>query len=174
MGIDDAELQFAVDQIVAVATARVHLVVLPHRVDEEGLHRLLLLYLDGVDGIEQVRVVEHDLGGLLGEVFADGVDEVQQSGISEILDIVHHGGARGLDVVGELTYVGRLLRAFLGYLVEEFLDLREILQFNLLDKQDVHLGHHVHGLQQVLAVVAMLLEEGIEAVMDIVLEIAVG
>ena len=76
--------------------------------------------------------------------------------------------------MGQLTYVGRLLRTVLGNLIEELLDLREILQLYLFDKQYIHLGHHVHGLQEILAVVAMFLEEGIEAVMDIVLEILVG
>lgn len=63
---------------------------------------------------------------------------------------------------------------FFGNLVEELLDLGEILQLYLLDEQDVNLGHHVHRLQEVFRIVAVLLEEGIEAVMDIVLEETVG
>jgi len=76
--------------------------------------------------------------------------------------------------MGQLTYVGGLLRAVLGNLIEEFLDLGEILELYLFDKKYIHLGHHVHGLQEVLAVVTMFLEERIETVMDIVLEILVG
>ena len=148
--------------------------VFPQRIDKEGLHGLLPVHLDGVDGVHQVGVVEHDLRGLLGEVFIDGIDEVRQSGVGEVLDVVHHRGAAGLDVVGELAHVGCFRRTVLGNHIEELLDLREILQFNLLDEQDVHLGHHVHRLQQILAVVALLLEEGIETVVDIVLEVFVG
>ena len=172
--VDNAELQFLVDEIVVVSATGVHLVVFPQRIDEEGLHSLLLVHLDGVDGVHQVGVVEHDLRGLLGEVFIDRIDEVRQSGVGEVFDVVHHRGAAGLDVVGELAHVGRLRRTVLGNHIEELLDLREIFQFDLLDEQDVHLGHHVHRLQQVLAVVALLLEEGIEAVVDIVLEVFVG
>lgn len=108
LGIDDTELELLIDDEVTVARAGVHLVILPHRIDEEGLHRLLLFHLDGVDGIHQVGVVEHDLGRLLGEILSDGIDEIQQAGIGQILDIVHHGGATGLDILSQLAHVGRL------------------------------------------------------------------
>ena len=42
----------------------------------------------------------------------------------------------------------------------------------MLDEQDIHFRHHVHRLQQVLAVVAMFIEERIETMMDVILEIA--
>ena len=172
--VDDAELQLLVDEVVVVSAPGVHLVVFPKRVDEEGLHRLLLLHLDGVDGVHEVGVVEHDLRGLLGEVLADGIDEVCQAGVGQVLDVVHDGGTAGLDVVGELAHVGCLRRTVLGNHVEELLNLREVFELDLLDEQDVYLSHHVHRLQQVLAIVALLLEEGVEAVVDVVLEVSVG
>ena len=70
IGITDAELEFSVDQIEGVVSALIDFMVFPHRVDEERLHSRLLLYVNGVDGIEQVGVVEHHLRRLLGEVFA--------------------------------------------------------------------------------------------------------
>ena len=157
-----------------VAATGVHLVVFPQRVDEEGLHGILLVDADRIDGVHQVGVVKHDLRRLLGEVLTCRVDEVQQTGIGEVLDIVHHRGATGLYVLSELAHVRRLTGTTLGNLVEELLDLREILELYLLDEQDVNLCHHVHGLQQVLAVVAVLLEEGVEAVVDVVLKVAGG
>ena len=61
VGITDAELQFSVYQEVGLTSTLVHLVVLPKRVYEEGLHSCLLLYVNGVDGIQEVGVVEHHL-----------------------------------------------------------------------------------------------------------------
>ena len=85
LGIHDTELEFLVNDETAVAVARIHLVVFPHRVDEEGLHGLLFFYLDGIDGVHEVGVVEQDLRGLLGEILSDGVDEVQQTGVQKNL-----------------------------------------------------------------------------------------
>ena len=63
------------------------------------------------------------------------------------------------------------LRTVYRHLVEQLLDLREIFQLYLLDEKYVHLRHHVHRLQQILRVVAVLLEEGVETMVNIALEI---
>jgi len=172
-GIADLEADVAVDEEDGVVDLLVDFVVFPERVDEECLHRQLPLYMDGINGIEEVGVVEHHLRRLLGEVLALGIDHVDEARICQILDVVHHGSPTRLDIGSQLTDIGSLGTA-LGQLVEELLDLGQILQFDLLDEQDVDLGHHVHRLEQVLGVVAMLLEEGIETVVDVVLEIAAG
>ena len=57
-----------------------------------------------------------------------------------------------------------------GEHVEELLELGEVLELDLLDEQDVDLDHHVHGLEEVLAEVAALEEEGVEAVVEVGLE----
>ena len=108
LGIHYPELAFLVDEEAAIARTSIYLMIFPHRVDKERLHCLLLIHLDRVDGVHQVGVVEHDLGGLLGEILSDGIDEIQQAGIGQILDIVHHGGATGLDILSQLAHVGRL------------------------------------------------------------------
>ena len=127
--------------------------------------------MDRIDSVEQVGVVKHNLGGFLGEIFANGINHVQQTSISEILDIVHDRCPRSLDILRQLRHI-RCLRTFLSQLIEELLYLCQVFQFYLLDEQDIYLGHHIHGFQQILGVVAMLLEEGVEAMMDIILEIA--
>ena len=114
--------------------------------------------------------MKHHLRGLLGERLASGVDHVDEAGIGQVFDVVHHRGAAGLNVDGQLADVGGF-RTVNGQLIEQTLDLREVFQLNLLDEQDIYLGHHVHGLQQVLRVVAVLLEERVEAMVHIVLEI---
>jgi hypothetical protein len=74
---------------------------------------------------------------------------------------------------GKLTDIRSLGTSFCQ-LIEQLLDPGEIFQFYLLNQQDIHLSHHVHRLQQVLAVIAVFLEERIEAMMDIILEISAG
>ena len=59
--VADAELQPAVYQVIRVAPVQIHLVILPQGVDEERLHSRLLHHMDGLDGIEQVGIVQHDL-----------------------------------------------------------------------------------------------------------------
>ena len=169
-GIANPEPQLVVDDVFAAMVALVDQMVLPHRVDEEGLHHVVLRRLYGIDGVHQVGVVQHHLGRLFREVLASGVDDVEQSGIGQILDVVHGRGATCPDVAGELRDVGRLV-GIDSQEVEQLLDLCQIFQLYLLDEQDVHLGHHVHGFQQVFRVVAVLEEEGIEAMMQIVLKV---
>ena len=174
LGIHYPELAFLVDEETAIARACIHFMILPHRIDKERLHCLLLIHLDRVDGVHQVGVVEHDLGGLFGEVLSGGVDKIQQSGVREVLDVVHHRGATRFDILCQFADVRGLGGSLFSNLIKEFLDFREVFQFDLFDEQNVDLGHHVHRLQQVFAVVAVLLEEGVEAMMDVILKIAVG
>ena len=47
----------------------------------------------------------------------------------------------------------------------------KILQLYLLDKEDVDLGHHVHGLQEILGEIAMFQEEWVKTMMDIVVKV---
>ena len=163
----------SVDNIIVVMSVLVHLMILPQRIHEECLHSRLLLHMNGVDGIQQIGVVEHHLRRLLGEVLAHRIDHVQQAGISQILDVIHDCSTRCLDILCQLADIG-CLRTAVCQLLEQLLNLRQVFQLNLFNEQDVYLGHHIHGLQQVLAIVALFLEERVEAVVDIVLEIAVG
>ena len=174
LGICNPEFHLAIYEVVVVTTTSIDLVVFPQHIHEKGLHRLLAVNLYGIDGVEQVGIVKHHFRRLLREILTKRINQIQQACVGEILDVVHHGSTAGLDVVSQLAHIRRLLRAVFGNLVEELLDLRQILQLYLLDKQDIHLGHHVHRLQEVLAVVAVLLEEWIESVVDIVLKIAIG
>ena len=41
----------------------------------------------------------------------------------------------------------------------------------MFDKQDIYFYHHVHGLEQIFREIAFLEEEGVEAVMEVVLKI---
>ena len=159
----------AVDSEGAEAVAHAHVMAGPEGVLEEGLVEVDGLHAVGVDGVHEVGVVHHDACGLLGEVLVGVVDHVDESRVGEVLDVVHDGGARGLDVGGELADVGRG-GAVYGEHVEELLELGEVLELDLLDEQDVDLNHHVHGLEEVLAEVAALEEEGVEAVVEVGLE----
>ena len=67
----------------------------------------------------------------------------------------------------------RGLGAFLSQLVKELLYFSKVFQFYLFDEQDVNLYHHIHRLQQILRIVALFLEERVEAVVDVILEVAV-
>ena len=168
-GIADAKTQMVVDEIAVVLVALVDEMILPQRVDEEGLHDFLRAAGDGIDGVHQVGIVHHHLRRFLGKLLSGIVDEVDQSGVGKVFDIVHHCGAAGVDLVGEFTDIG-CLRPIEGQKIEELLDLGEVFQFYLLDEQDVHFRHHVHGLEQILQEVSVFKEEGIEAMMEIILK----
>ena len=84
----NAEPQFVVDHVYGLFPVLVHLVVLPQGVDEECLHHFLRVGLDGIEREHQVGVVHHHFGRLLGERLAHGVDDVDKSGVGEILDVV--------------------------------------------------------------------------------------
>ena len=67
-----------VDAVDAVALSFVDRVVTPQGVDKESLHDGLLCNLWGIDGIEQVGIVEEHGGRLLGETLVFFVDEVDK------------------------------------------------------------------------------------------------
>ena len=142
----------------------------PKSVLEEGFHNHLLVVEVGHHGVHQVRVVKQDACGLLGEVFAWTIEHVEQTGICQVLDVVHYCCTAGLQVLSQLTDVGSSVIAC-SKQVEQLLYLCQILQVDLLDEQDVHLNHHVDCLQQVLDEACFLEEEGVVSVMQIVVEV---
>jgi len=144
----DAELVFPIDEEGHALFALAQLVVFPQIVEEEGLQHMLLFDLYGIDAVYKAGVVHHHTGGLLGEFLVLGINHVDQSRIGQILDVVHHRGTRCLYVNCQLADVGRY-RAIYSQQIEQFLYLGQILQLNLLQQQNVHLYHHVHGLQQI-------------------------
>ena len=73
-------------------------------------------------------------------------------------------------LVRQIADIRRTL-PFCGQQVEQLLDFCEVFQFDLLDEQNVHLRHHVHGLQQILREIAILQEERVEAMVDVVHEV---
>ena len=73
-------------------------------------------------------------------------------------------------LVRQIADIRRTL-PFSGQQVEQLLDFCEVFQFNLLDEQNVYFRHHVHGLQQILREIAILQEERVEAMVDIVHEV---
>ena len=164
-----SEFQTAVDDVLSFLSAVVDRVVFPEGVDEECLHDVLPVTLYGVDGVHEVGVVHHDLRRLLGKLFADGVEDVDEACVGKILDVVHDRCAACLYLLCQIAYV-RCLRSSCGEEVEQLLYLGEIFQLYLLYEQNVDLGHHVHGLEKVLFKVAVLKEEGVEAVVQILLE----
>ena len=172
-GVDDDEPETTVYLVGGVVARLVHLVVLPKGIDEEGLHHVLLLHLARIDGVHQVGVVKHHLGRLLRERLPQWVDHVDQAGVGQVFDVVHHRGTARVDVDGQLAHVGRLGPIY-GHLVEQPLDAGEVFQLYLLDEKDVYLGHHVHRLEKVLRIVATLLEKRIETMVQVVLEVFLG
>ena len=60
-GVGDAETHLVVDKITVVFVALIDEMVLPQRVDEEGLHDFLRAAGNGVDRIHQVGIVHHHL-----------------------------------------------------------------------------------------------------------------
>ena len=72
--------------------AQSHVVVSPQRILEERLIDVDLLHAVGVDGVHEVGVVHHEARGFLRELLARAVDEIDQTGIGEVFDVVHHGG----------------------------------------------------------------------------------
>ena len=110
-----------------------HLMVFPHGVDKECFHHFLFVYLQGEDGVHQIRIVQHHLGWLFGELLIVWINHVDESCVCEILDVVHHRGTAGLYPFSQLTDVGRLGSPY-SQLVEESLYLSEVLQFYLFDE----------------------------------------
>ena len=97
MSITDTELGRSIYHIEMVFSALVYFVIFPHGIDEECLHDFLLVYLQREDGIHQVGIVKHDLGWFLWEELTIRINHVDESCICQILDIVHHRGAAGVN-----------------------------------------------------------------------------
>ncbi len=168
--IAHVNLDVPVDAVESVSTPFVDGVVAPERIDEVGLHDILLGDGRRVDGVDEIRVVEQYGGGFLGEALVFLINKVDESGFFEILEIVHHRGARSADLFGESTHVGRGVLAD-GKQIEELLDALEVFELDLLDEQDVDFDHGVHRPQELLGEVAAFEEEGVVAVVEILLEI---
>lgn len=147
-----------------------HFVVFPQRIDKERLHHLLSARHDGIYGIQEIGIVHHYLGGFLRKFVTRVVNHIYESCIGQILYIVHHRSPAGRDVVCQIAYIG-CFRHVQSQQIEQLLDLGEIFQLNLLDEQDVHLGHHIHRLEQILLKVPVLKKERVEAVVQIAKEI---
>ena len=101
-GIHNPESLFTVYQIDIVSYRLVHLMILPQTIHEECLHHILSVDVDGVDGIDQVGIVKHHLARLLRELFPQGVDDIDQTGVCQVFDVVHHRGTTGLNVISQL------------------------------------------------------------------------
>ena len=158
-----------VDREGAEAVAHTHIVVSPKSILEEGLVNINLLHTVGIDGIHEIAVVHHDASGLLREGVVGMVDSIDETRVGEVFDIIHDGGARGLDVLCKLADIGR--RGTLdSEHIKQLLELGQVFEFYLLDEEDVDLDHHVHGLEKVLREVATLKEERIKAVVEVGLE----
>lgn len=163
-------VRVVVDTVDAVALSFVDRVVTPQGVGKESLHDGLLRNLWRVDGIEQVGIVEEHGGRLLGETLVFFVDEVDQTGFFEILQIVHHRGARSTDFFGKTAHVGSRGVAH-SKEIEQFLDALEIFEFDLLDEEDVDFDHRIHRTEKLLCEVTTFEEERIVAVVEILLEV---
>ena len=164
------EFQLLVHQEGAEIAMLVHLMVFPERVAEECLQHIVLVETAGIEAVHQVGVVEQHTSWLLGKFVAFAINHVDQPSFFQVLDVVHHCGAAHAQFLCQLAHIGHTA-ATGGEHVEKLLDFCQIFQFNLLHQQDVHLNHHVHVLQQVLAVVCLVEEEGVESVVQVGLEI---
>ena len=168
--VADVDFHVSVDAVESVAASFVDGVVAPEGVDEIGLHDVLLGDGRRVDGVDEVRIVEENGRGFLGEALIFLVNEVDETGFFEILEVVHHRGARSADLFGETAHVGRGVFAD-GEEIEELFDALEVLQFDLLDEEDVDFDHRVHRAQELFGEVAPFEEEGVVAVVEILLEV---
>ena len=128
----------AIHQERGKAVTHAHVMVGPKCILEKSLIDIDGLHAVGVDGIHQAAVVHHYARRLLGECLVRMVDEVDETCVGEIFDVVHHGSARGLNLVGKLADVG-CRGPFNGKEIEEFLQLRQVFELYLLDEQDIHL-----------------------------------
>lgn len=171
--IADVDFDIAVDAVESVAASLVDGVVSPEGVDEIGLHDVLLGDGGRVDGVDEIRVVEENRSGFLGESFVFLVNKVDESGFFEILEVVHHRCARSADLFCETAHVGRGVFAY-SEEIEELFDTLEVLQLDLLDEQNVDFDHGVHRAQELFGEVAAFKEEGVVTVVEILLEVLPG
>ena len=124
-------------------------------------------------GIEQIGIVEHHPRWFLGIIIPLAIHHVEHASIGQILHIVDHRGSAGMNICCQLTYVGHT-RATSGKQIVELLNLVQILQVYLLEEQNIHLNHHVYRLEQILAEIGILQEEGVISMMQITVEILHG
>ena len=164
------ELNLLINEEGTEVAMLVDFMVFPKRVAEEGFQYIVLIKASWIETIHQVGVVEQHAGWLLRELVALAVNHVDQSCLFEIFDVVHYCSTAHAKVLRQLAHVGNTAAAG-GEHIEELLNLGQILELDLLDEQDVYLYHHIHVLQQVLAIVGLVEEEGVEAVVQVCLEI---
>lgn len=91
VGRDDTEPS-AIDEERGVTVASAHVVVGPEGILKSGLEDIRLLHAVGIDGVHQIAVVHHHAGRFLGESFAGRVDQIDETCVGEVFDVVHHGG----------------------------------------------------------------------------------
>ena len=160
----------AIDDEHRTTVGGVDLVVAVQGGIEECLSYGLLIGLACASGVAQVRVLHIYLGRLERELLALWVKHVQQARILEVFDIVHCGRTGAVDSLSQVADIEAAWR-LLEHEVEQFAELRQRANLDLLDEQDIHIQHHVHHLQERLREIMRLQEERIIAVVQIVVEI---
>ena len=88
-----------------------------------------------------------DLGRLHREGFAFGIEEVDESGVLEVLDIVHRGCPTETDGFGYVADVKRT-RCVLHQDIKQFAQFMETSHIDLLDHEHIHFKLGVHHLEQ--------------------------
>ncbi len=167
---NDSEFVKLVDEEGTKVSDLVHTMVFPDGVAEEGFLHIVLIKPLGIEAVHQVGIVEKHTRWLLWEVVAASIDHVHKTSIHQILNVVHHRGSTHAQLLSQLTHVWHCAATH-GEQVEQLLDFRQIFQLDLLHQQNIHLNHHVHRFEQILAVSLLFKEERIETMVQIVLEI---
>ena len=169
-GCQGVHVVLAIDDEHRTTVGGVDLVVAMQGGIEECLCYGLLIGLACASGVAQVRVLHIYLGRLERELLALWIEHVQQARILEVFNIVHCGRTRAIDGVCQTADV-ETARRLLEHEVEQFAQLRQGTDLNLLDEQHVHLKDHIHHLQQRLGEVVRLEEERIVAMVKVVIKI---
>ena len=91
VGITDAESVLSVYDVITGLAADVHFVVFLQGSDKECLHYVLLTECHWIYDILQVCVMQHHPCRLLRKLFAYRINDVNQTCLSEVLDVVHNG-----------------------------------------------------------------------------------
>ena len=71
--VADTELQMIVNNIEIISPTLIDFMIFPKRIDKESLHSILLLNLNGIDGIHQVGVMKHDFGWFLRKLLSNRI-----------------------------------------------------------------------------------------------------
>ena len=158
------ELHLLINEEGAEVAMLVHLMIFPKRVAEECLQHIMLVETAWIETVHQVGIVEQHTGWLLGELVTFAINHVDQTSLFQIFDVMHHGSAAHAEFLCQLADIGNTAAARSEH-IEKLLDFCQIFEFNLLHEQDIDLNHHVHVLQQVLAIVDLVKEERIESMM---------